>query len=538
MNQAVPVQQPGKPSETVGKSRVWLTAVVLLVLLAGLPLAVWLDMKNLAMTSLQRQAQDMDSIITGIRGFYSSEVVARIIANHGNGIQVRADYDAVGGAIPLPASLSLALGKVISEKQSTIVYRFVSDYPFRNRSPHALDGFERNSLTRLRQVADEPQIERSTHGLSSRVRMISPVIMGQSCVACHNSHPDSIKHDWRVGDVRGIQEVTVNQPIAFNLSSFKFILSYLVLIAVSGLAFIALQRRQQAAIRRMNTALHDSNDFLATISRKLSHYLSAQIYESIFNGSMDVKIQTERKKLTIFFSDIKDFTELTEKLQPEEITALINEYFSEMSAIALRHGGTIDKFIGDAILIFFGDPTSRGYAEDAQACVRMAIDMQIRIAELNVKWRQQGAEDIFRVRMGINTGYCNVGNFGSNQRMDYTILGAEANLAARLQSIASAGRIVISYETYALVSTMVAARRMPSTSMKGLSREVVPYEIEGLLGADGVPSTIFAEHVSGLDLYMNLDRIDANAVERLRGVLENVIVALDKKQESANTDSK
>lgn len=531
MNQIDHPPPPNEPIETPARSRVWLTALILAGLLAGLPLAVWLDMKNLAADTLQRQAQDMNSIITGIRGFYSSDVVARVIANHGTGIQIRNDYDATPGAIPLPATLSLALGKVIAEKQSNISYRFVSDYPFKNRTPHALDAFERDALARLRKVADAPQVEVATEALSTRVRMISAVTMGAACVSCHNSHPESIKRDWLVGDVRGIQEVTVNQPIAFTLSSFKFILAYLLMIASAGLGFIALQRRQHAAIRHMNKALRESNEFLATVSLKISHYLSPQVYKSIFSGAMDVSIQTERKKLTIFFSDIKDFTELTEKLQPEEITSLINEYFSEMSTIAHKHGGTIDKFIGDAILVFFGDPTSRGVAEDAQACLRMAIDMQARLAELNVVWRQKGAEDIFRVRMGINTGYCNVGNFGSNERMDYTILGAEANLAARLQSIASAGSIVMSYETYALVSTMVSARRLPPTSMKGLSREVVPYEVEGLLGADGVPLTIFTEHTAGLDFYLNLERIDSTSAGRLRDVLNNVIVALDKKQE-------
>ena len=135
-------------------------------------------------------------------------------------------------------------------------------------------------------------------------------------------------------------------------------------------------------------------------------------------------------------------------MQPEEITALLNEYFTEMSGIAAEHGGTVDKFIGDAILIFFGDPETKGITEDALACLRMAFEMQARTAELNAKWRREGVEQRFQVRMGINTGFCNVGNFGSVDRMDYTIIGAEANLAARLQSIAEPGQIVLSYETY------------------------------------------------------------------------------------------
>jgi adenylate cyclase len=193
MNQPFRQPTPRSELEGVGISRTWLTALVLLGLLAGLPVAVWLDMKNLAASSLQRQASDMNSIISGIRGYYSSEVVARVLANHGENIVVRHDFDAIAGGIPLPATLSLALGKVMSEKQSNIGYRFVSDYPFRNRSTHLLDAFERTSLAHLRKNPAETQFEVTQQGLSSRVRMISPVIMGAACVACHNSHPDSTK---------------------------------------------------------------------------------------------------------------------------------------------------------------------------------------------------------------------------------------------------------------------------------------------------------------------------------------------------------
>ena len=180
-----------------------------------------------------------------------------------------------------------------------------------------------------------------------------------------------------------------------------------------------------------------------------------------------------------------------------------------MSKIALSHGGTIDKFVGDAMLIFFGDPETRGDAEDAKACLRMAIEMQDRIAGLNAKWRNAGIEQPFRVRMGINTGYCNVGNFGSDDRMDYTIIGAEANLAARLQSVAEPGHIVVSYETYALVRDAVVAQALPPITMKGISREVVPYAISGILDATGETVTVFSEHQTGLDFYLNANMIDA-----------------------------
>ena len=305
--------------------------------------------------------------------------------------------------------------------------------------------------------------------------------MGETCVACHNSHPESPKKDWKVGDVRGIQEVTVQQPVEANLFAFKYLFAYLVFAAIAAVAFIVWQFRQARSVARLNRELHLTNDFLATVSLKIAKYLSPQIYKSIFSGEKDATITTERKKLTIFFSDIVEFTATTERLQPEELTGLLNEYLTEMSDVALQHGGTVDKFIGDAILVFFGDPETRGVVEDARAAVRMAVAMQGRLAELSERWMRRGIEKPFRARMGINTGYCNVGNFGSADRMDYTIIGAEANLAARLQQVAGIGQIVMSYETYALVSDMVVAKRLPPITMKGISREIMPYVVEAIV---------------------------------------------------------
>ena len=351
--------------------------------------------------------------------------------------------------------------------------------------------------------------------------------MGAVCVACHNSHPDSPKLDWKVGDVRGIQEIAVSELLGSNLLAFKYLLLYFVLAAGAGVAFILMQRRQAGLVRGINQELSQANDFLAAISMKLAKYLSPQIYKSIFSGQKDVSITTERKKLTIFFSDIENFTGTTERLQPEELTALLNEYLTEMSQIAQAHGATVDKFIGDAILGFFGDPETKGVAEDAQACVEMAIDMQRRLAQLNIEWRRRGIEQPFRARIGINTGYCNVGNFGSDDRMDYTIIGAEANLAARLQSIALPGGIVLSYETYALVRDLVRAHPLPPIRMKGISREVVPYAVEGLVGDLAQRAEVISEHAKGLDLFIDLDAMDETTAERTRNRLRELLTTLD-----------
>jgi class 3 adenylate cyclase len=504
------------------------TGLLIALLLAGLPVAVWLDLQNLAEVALKRQASDLNSVVSGVRAYYASNVVGRILA-HPGATQIVHNYETVPGAIPIPATLSLELGKVISDQQQNISYRFVSDFPFKNRAPHQLDEFEKASLQSLRDNPDQKIVDATSSMFSDEVRLITPITMGPACVSCHNTHPESPKRDWKVGDVRGIQEVTITQPIAANIFSFKYLLGYFALAAISGVSFLGMQRRQNLQIQEMNRELESTNDFLAGLSLKISRYISPQVYKSIFSGQKDVTIHTERKKLTIFFSDIQNFTATTERLQPEQITQLLNEYFTEMSAIAHEHGGTIDKFIGDAMLIFFGDPETKGDRADAQACVRMAWRMQRRLLELNAKWRAAGIEQPFKARMGINSGYCNVGNFGSSDRMDYTIIGAEANLAARLQSIAEPGGIVVSYETFALASDVISGHPLAPITMKGISREVIPYALDSVLDASAKGELII-ERMTGLDFYLDSSVVDAQGADRIRSVLVDALAKLDGRQ--------
>jgi adenylate cyclase len=511
---------------TTKQSRGLVLILLVVLLLVGLPVAVWLDLHKATEASLLRQASDLNSVISSVRGYYSKTVVGRVLAAPGS-TQVTHNYEAIPGAIPIPATMSMELGRVINEQQQNISYRFISDFPFKNRAPHIFDNFESTALKKLRADPRQEVTEVSRDFLSDRVRLVAPVIMSATCVSCHNSHPESPKRDWKIGDVRGIQEVSITQPIVANLFSLKYLLMYFIVVAVTGFTFIALQRRQAAIIQGINRELKTANEFLASLSIKISRYLAPQVYKCIFSGEKDVRIHTERKKLTIFFSDIKDFAATTERLQPEQITQLLNEYFTEMSNVALAHGGTIDKFIGDAILIFFGDPETKE-AEDAKACVRMAFDMQRRLAELNAKWRNDGVENPFRVRMGINTGFCNVGNFGSADRMDYTIIGAEANLAARLQSIAEPGHIVVSYETYALARDILVAQAFSPLHMRGISREVIPYVVKGTLGSKGEQIEIFSAHMTGLDFFLDPSMLNTGNAANIRAILQDALNALEK----------
>ena len=149
--------------------------------------------------------------------------------------------------------------------------------------------------------------------------------------------------------------------------------------------------------------------------------------------------------------------------------------------IAVEHGGTVDKFIGDAIVAFFGDPVSNGPEEDARAAVAMALAMQARLVELRRDWRNKGLDDTFELRVGITTGYCTVGNFGSEDRMDYTIVGGAVNLASRLESAADADGILISSDTFSLVKDEVVCKPEREITVKGIAYPVKTYSVVDLI---------------------------------------------------------
>jgi PAS domain S-box-containing protein len=232
-------------------------------------------------------------------------------------------------------------------------------------------------------------------------------------------------------------------------------------------------------LKQREEDLTEKTQALEALSTKLAKYLAPQVYDSIFTGQQDAKIVSKRKKLTICFSDLVGFTELTDKMESEDLTHLLNHYLTEMSRIATQHGATIDKYVGDAIVMFFGDPATRGVKEDALACVTMALAMQKRNAELADHWRSLGIESPLRCRIGIHTGYCTVGNFGSEDRMDYTIIGGAVNLASRLEHEAPPGGILVSYETYAHVGAEIACEEKGHIRVKGIAYPVATYSVLG-----------------------------------------------------------
>jgi adenylate cyclase len=275
---------------------------------------------------------------------------------------------------------------------------------------------------------------------------------------------------------------------------------------------------------RTQLALKQSHQRLEDLSLKLARYLSRQVYQSIFEGRQDARIGSSRKKLTVFFSDIVGFANQTEDMEAEDVTFILNGYLNRMAEVVLKHGGTLDKFVGDAVLVFFGDPETKGVAEDAVACVRMALEMKEAIAELNREWLAKGIRQGFEVRMGISTGFSTVGNFGSDERMDYTIIGKQVNLANRLQAAAQPGEILIGQETWLLVrDTFLCVAKEP-VQVKGFERPIQTYAVTGAALAEGV--ALLEDARPGFSLTLDPAQVEPAdriaVVEKLRAAIASL----------------
>ncbi len=276
-----------------------------------------------------------------------------------------------------------------------------------------------------------------------------------------------------------------------------------------------------------NQALQSKNQQLENLSKKLSKYLAPQVYDSIFSGKKDVKIETYRKKLTVFFSDIKGFTQMTDSLEPEVMANLLNQYLTEMAEIALRYGGTIDKFIGDAIMIFFGDPETNGEKNDALSCVLMAVEMRERLKYMRKQWHEQGIRQPLQVRTGINTGYCTVGNFGSENRLDYTIIGGQVNLASRLESMAESGQILISKDTFVLVRDQVECVPMGEVQLKGITQSTPAYQVVDLHRQLALRQKQFSDEGTGFSLDLDFEEIPDSEKANLHRSLKSLLHQLE-----------
>ena len=182
----------------------------------------------------------------------------------------------------------------------------------------------------------------------------------------------------------------------------------------------------------------------------------------------------EERELSILFSDIRSFTSMAEKMSPDNLCAFLNEYFTPMTEAIMKRRGTVDKFIGDGLLAFFGDPEDQ--TDHALRCVTAAQDMQRKVSKLTSTWETLAGLPI-RIRIGINTGPVIVGNMGSPKRLSYTVIGSAVNLAQRLESNAPEGGILISRSTYDQVKDTLNAEPKDKIRVKGFDKPIAVYTV-------------------------------------------------------------
>ena len=206
---------------------------------------------------------------------------------------------------------------------------------------------------------------------------------------------------------------------------------------------------------------------------QLRRYLSPKLAETILADDRDLGAEPRRKLLTIVFTDIRGFSNLTDSLEPEELFQLLSHYFSVMTEIVHQYDGTLNKMIGDGLLVFFGDPIPM--EDHAERAVRMAVHMQRTVKRLKREWGRYGHD--LGVGIGINTGYVTVGNVGSDMHRDYTIIGNQVNVASRLENLAKPGEILISRRTLSLMKDLGPVKEMGDIDVKGIHNPVKTYRV-------------------------------------------------------------
>jgi adenylate cyclase len=244
----------------------------------------------------------------------------------------------------------------------------------------------------------------------------------------------------------------------FNVEDLHF------LIAFSGIAAVAIENSKFAERIRQE----------ALVRSNFERYFAPQLAARIATSPDAVKLGGEKRTVAVLFSDIRGFTPLSESMNPDEIAHLLTEYFTEMVECVFRHGGTLDKFIGDAVMAQWGAPL--GAPDDPDRAMAAAIDMIRELNALNEKWRQQGRPEL-QVGIGLTYGEVFAGNIGSEKRLEFTVIGDTVNTASRLCSAAEGGEILISDEMRRALSTLPELEERPPLDVKGKANPVPIYSV-------------------------------------------------------------
>ncbi|GAB4228024.1 MAG: hypothetical protein Kow00121_56830 [Elainellaceae cyanobacterium] len=434
-------------------------------------------------------AQSMNEAIN----LYSDAAANR--AQEVAGISVTHAYLNQSGAIPLPSTFAIELGDRISEQNQEVMVRLYSDYPFpwREEEGGVRDAFEQEALKYLRQNPHRRFSRIENLNSHTMLRYGEASIMKASCVQCHNTHPDSSKTDWEVGDVAGVWEVSqsldglVDETRA-ELRETSLMLGGISLLGLTGLTLVIGRLRQTAKeleirVDERTTDLAQANIDLERrnqlIRQVFGRYLSDDVVGNLLDRPEGLKLGGERRKITILTSDLRGFSSLSERLPPEEVIRILNLYLEQMADVINQYQGTIDEFMGDGILVLFGAPTAR--EDDAMRAIACACAMQLAMGAVNETMKSMRLPQL-QMGIGINTGEVVVGNIGSEKRTKYGIVGSPVNLTYRIESYTQGGQVLISEETFREAGSNVRISSQRQVQPKGSKEPITIYEVYGVGG--------------------------------------------------------
>lgn len=308
---------------------------------------------------------------------------------------------------------------------------------------------------------------------------------------------------------------TVDLLIDSPLSHAPLFISAFIYLCGYGLSAY----RQKKRIDQQLQTLGEELKAYKLRAYELSGYLPKPVWRFI-EGKRKAKI--ERKPITIFFSDIVGFSSLSEELEAETLSNVLSSYLSEMSKVVEQYNGTIDKFIGDAIMVTFGDDrnSTQGVKKDAIACVSMALAMNKKMHELQPMWDEMGIKRALQIRMGINSGYCTVGTFGTNKHLDHTALGVHVNLASRLESAGQPGEILVSHETWNLIKDTIMCKDKGKIKAKGFTHPVQVFQVINHRSELGSQQSYFSQMTEGFSMHMDVMKIKNYDREKVLSTLE------------------
>ena len=411
------------------------------------------------------------------------------------GVEVTHAYLNKPGAIPLPSTFAIELGDRISERDDGVGVRFYSDYPFpwREEGGGAKDDFEQEALDYLRQNPQAQFFRREDKAGRGVMRYGEASIMKPSCVACHNTHPQSPKTDWEVGDVAGVWEITQSldsliAKVDRSLKGTFAMLSGFSLLGIFGLTLVFGKLRQstkelEGRVKSRTADLAQANGELeqrnSLIRQVFGRYLSDAVVANLLERPEGLRLGGDRRMITILTSDLRGFTSLSDRLPPEAVIQVLNLYLEDMAEVINQYQGTIDEFMGDGILVLFGAPTARD--DDALRAVACACAMQLRMGAVNERLKQMDLAPL-EMGIGINTGEVVVGNIGSERRTKYGIVGSPVNLAYRIESYTSGGQILIAETTLHAAGASVKTSGKRQVQPKGVQQPIMIHEVYGVGG--------------------------------------------------------